>query len=86
MYLVKKSKADYIFNKLRERIAFLFFMDDGTYIMYHDEKVLCYSTGPVEIAREDIEAFEKTGELPELVKRIKARDFQGSASLGSYLQ
>lgn len=85
MYLVKKSKADYIFNKPRERIAFLF-MDDGTYIMYHDEKVLCYSTGPVEIAREDIEAFEKTGELPELVKRIKARDFQGSASLGSYLQ
>jgi hypothetical protein len=74
MYAVKKSNSGYKFDKPRERIAFMF-LKDGTYIMYHDEGVLCYSMRPVEVSREEIEKFEKTGELPELVKRIKEGDF-----------
>ncbi|NJE42085.1 hypothetical protein [Thermococcus sp. GR6] len=71
MYSVKKSKAGYIFDLPRERIAFMF-LEDGTYLMYHDEKVLCYSMKPVPVSREEIERFEKSGELPELVKSIKS--------------
>ncbi|AMQ18125.1 hypothetical protein [Thermococcus peptonophilus] len=71
MYQVKKSRAGYIFDKPRERIAFMF-LTDGTYFMYHDEKVLCYSTKPVEVSREELEEFEKSGEPPELIKRVKA--------------
>lgn len=74
MYSVKKSRSGYIFDRPRERIAFMF-LKDGTYIMYHDEETLCYSMKPVEVSREEIENFEKTGEFPELVRRIKARDF-----------
>ncbi|WP_297497728.1 hypothetical protein [Thermococcus sp.] len=74
MYSVKKSKAGYLFDLPRERIAFMF-LKDGTYLMYHDERVLCYSTRPVEVSREELERFERTGETVELVKRIKAGNF-----------
>ncbi|WP_209475484.1 hypothetical protein [Thermococcus stetteri] len=71
MYSVKKSKSGYIFDKLRERIAFMF-LKDGTYFMYHDERVLCYSMKPVEVPREELEKFERTGEVPEIIKLVKA--------------
>ena len=70
MYQVKKSKSGYIFDKPRERIAFMF-LRDGTYMMYHDEETLCYSPRPVDISVEEIERFEKTGEPPELIRKIK---------------
>ena len=74
MYEVKKSNSGYIFDLPRERIAFMF-LRDGTYMMFHDEEFLCYSPKPVEISREELEKFEKTGEMPELVRRVKAHDF-----------
>jgi hypothetical protein len=74
MYSVKKSKSGYIFDKSRERIAFIF-LKDGTYFMYRDEKVLCYSTKPVKVSREDLKKFERTGEPPELIKLVKAGDY-----------
>lgn len=74
MYSVKKSKAGYIFDLPRERIAFMF-LKDGTYLMYHDERVLCYSMRPVEVSEEEMERFERSGEMPELIKRIKAGNF-----------
>ncbi|WP_048811168.1 hypothetical protein [Thermococcus gammatolerans] len=74
MYEVKKSNSSYIFDLPRERIAFMF-LRDGTYMMFHDEEFLCYSPKPVEVSKEELEHFEKTGEMPELVKRIKAHDF-----------
>ena len=74
MYSVKKSKSGYIFDKPRERIAFMF-LKDGTYFMYHDEKVLCYSTRPIKVSREELEEFERTGEPPELVKLVKAGNY-----------
>jgi len=77
MYEVKKSPAGYLFDLPRERIAFLF-MKDGTYVMYHDEKILCYSMRPVEVPREEIEHFERTGELPELIKAIKSGNYPES--------
>ncbi|WP_240922849.1 hypothetical protein [Thermococcus sp. Bubb.Bath] len=74
MYQVKKSKSGYIFDKPRERIAFMF-LKDGTYMMYHDEKTLCYSPRPVNVSTEEIDRFEKTEEPPELIKRIKAGEY-----------
>ncbi|WP_456422832.1 hypothetical protein [Thermococcus sp.] len=74
MYSVKKSKSGYIFDLPRERIAFMF-LRDGTYMMFHDEDFLCYSMEPVEISLEELERFEKTGEMPVLVKRLKAHEF-----------
>jgi len=74
MYTVKKSKSGYIFDLPRERIAFMF-LKDGTYMMFHDEDFLCYSMKPVEISLEELERFEKTGEMPELVKRLKVHEF-----------
>ncbi|BAD84542.1 hypothetical protein TK0353 [Thermococcus kodakarensis KOD1] len=71
MYSVKKSKSGYIFDKPRERIAFMF-LKDGTYFMYHDGRILCYSLKPVDVSREELEEFERTGEPPELIKRVKA--------------
>jgi hypothetical protein len=71
MYTVKKSNSGYIFDKPRERIAFMF-LKDGTYFMYHDERVLCYSLKPVKVPREELEEFEKMGEPPELLKSVKA--------------
>jgi hypothetical protein len=71
MYAVKKSNSGYIFDKPRERIAFMF-LKDGTYFMYHDERVLCYSLKPVKVPREKLEEFEKRGEPPELLKSVKA--------------
>lgn len=76
MYTVKKSRAGYIFDCPRERIAFMF-LKDGTYLMFHDEEFLCYSPKPIEVSREELERFEQTGETPELVKRLKAHDFPG---------
>jgi len=70
MYHIKKSKSGYIFDKPRERIAFMF-LRDGTYMMYHDEETLCYSPRPVNISAEEIERFERTGEPPELIRKIK---------------
>ena len=77
MYQVKKSPAGYIFDLPRERIAFLF-MEDGTYVMYHDEKTLCYSMKPVKVSKEEIERFEETGEPPELIKAVKSGDYPES--------
>lgn len=77
MYAVKKSKSGYIFDLPRERIAFMF-LEDGTYLMYHDEKTLCYSMKPVGVSKEEIERFEKTGELPELIKAIKSGSYPES--------
>ena len=77
MYSVKKSKSGYVFDLPRERIAFMF-LKDGTYMMFHDEEVLCYSLRPVEISRDELERFEKTGEMPELVRRLKAHEFPGN--------
>lgn len=77
MYNVKKSRSGYIFDLPRERIAFMF-LKDGTYMMYHDERILCYSLEPIEISKEELEEFEKTGKLPELVKRIKAGEYPSS--------
>ena len=74
MYSVKKSRSGYIFDKPRERIAFMF-LKDGTYFMYHDERVLCYSLRPIDISRGELERFEETGEPPELVKRIKSGNY-----------
>ncbi|AIU70804.1 hypothetical protein TEU_10925 [Thermococcus eurythermalis] len=66
MYTVKKSRAGYIFDRPRERIAFMF-LKDGTYLMFHDEEFLCYSPKPIEVSREELERFEQTGETPELL-------------------
>ena len=77
MYSVKKSPAGYIFDLPRERTAFLF-MEDGIYIMYHDKRTLCYSMKPVEVSRDDIERFEETGELPEIVRAIKSGSYPES--------
>ncbi len=77
MYEVKKSPAGYLFDLPRERIAFLF-MDDGTYVMYHDEKTLCYSMKPVEVSKEELEHFERTGEPPELIKAVKSGNYPES--------
>lgn len=77
MYEVKKSPAGYIFDLPRERIAFLF-MEDGTYVMYHDERTLCYSMKPVGVSKDEIDRFEKTGELPELIKLIKSGGYPES--------
>jgi len=74
MYSVKKSKSGYIFDLPRERIAFMF-LKDGTYMMFHDEDFLCYSTKPIGISLEELEHFEKNGEMPELVKRLRAHEF-----------
>ena len=74
MYEVKKSKSGYVFDLPRERVAFMF-LKDGTYVMFHDEEFLCYSPKPVEISREELKRFEETGEMPELVRKLKAHDF-----------
>ncbi|WP_456368367.1 hypothetical protein [Thermococcus sp.] len=74
MYEIKKSNSGYIFDGPRERIAFMF-LKDGTYLMYHDERILCYSLSPIEVSRNEIENFEKTGEPPGLLKRIKAGNY-----------
>ncbi|ASJ07192.1 hypothetical protein [Thermococcus pacificus] len=77
MYEVKKSRAGYIFDLPRERIAFMF-LKDGTYLMYHDEKTLCYSMKPVDVSKEELEHFERTGELPEIIKAIKSGSYPES--------
>ncbi|ASJ00972.1 hypothetical protein [Thermococcus gorgonarius] len=77
MYQVKKSSAGYIFDLPRERIAFMF-LKDGTYLMYHDEKTLCYSLKPVDVSKEEIERFEEIGELPDLIKAIKSGNYPES--------
>ncbi|ASJ03033.1 hypothetical protein A3L09_07065 [Thermococcus profundus] len=77
MYGVKKSRSGYLFDLPRERIAFLF-LQDGTYIMYHDEETLCYSMKPVPVSKEEIERFEKTGELPDVINAIKSGDYPDS--------
>ncbi len=74
MYTVKKSNSGYIFDLPRERIAFMF-LEDGTYLMFHDEGFLCYSLKPIEVSKEELEKFEQTGEMPELVKKLKAHEF-----------
>lgn len=77
MYEIKKSRSGYIFDLPRERIAFLF-LQDGTYLMYHDEKTLCYSMKPVQVSREEIENFERSGNLPEIINAIKAGNYPDS--------
>jgi len=77
MYTVKKSRAGYIFDLPRERIAFLF-KDGGAYIMYHDERVLCYSFEPQPVTIEEVENFERTSELPALIREIKSGRFPES--------
>ncbi|ASJ09232.1 hypothetical protein A3L11_08330 [Thermococcus siculi] len=77
MYSVKKSRSGYIFDLPRGRIAFLF-LQDGTYIMYHDEETLCYSMKPVPVEKEEIERFEKTGEPPGIIRAIKSGDYPES--------
>lgn len=77
MYEIKKSRSGYIFDLPRERIAFLF-LRGGTYIMYHDEETLCYSMKPVSVGRGEIERFERTGDLPEIIKAIKSGNYPNS--------
>jgi hypothetical protein len=77
MYEIKKSRSGYIFDLPRERIAFLF-LQDGTYIMYHNEETLCYSMKPISVTREEIERFERAGDIPEIIKAIKSGNYPDS--------
>lgn len=70
MYLVKKSKFGYIFDKLWERIVFMF-LKDGIYFMYYDGRIFCYLLKFVDVLREEFEEFERMGELLEFIKRVK---------------
>ncbi len=74
MYQVKESPAGYLFDLPRERIAFLF-LKEGTYVMYHDERTLCYSGRSINVPKREIEHFKRVGEPPELIKEIKSGNY-----------